>query len=391
MRQAAQKQLLRVNSLLEGGDSKNDSFLSGKLGLIFYYFHLYRVTGESYYNEMGDKLLENVFRDLNSGHPRLIGASFSSGGSGLGYVMNFLNEKNLVAFDVESEFVELDQFLFEMAFHQMEEDFIDYLHGALGVVHYFSERKPSPVIDDYLDRLVGKLFTRVIMKDAGYWFRNYFLKVDEDKESINFGLAHGLSGILLILLKVYHRSSHKEMIKKIVLEGIRFIRKYKMDIDFSNEEYSFFPFIIKTGANEISAPNRLGWCYGDLNEVLLFYRAGKLFDDNELIDVADVIGSMTIMRKDAVSTLVADSNFCHGTSGLAQFYRKIYDDSGLEMYKEAYEYWIGQTIVRLDKDLEDGIYAGKEHDMLDGLIGVAFSLLSYVSDRELDWSRSLLL
>jgi len=45
----------------------------------------------------------------------------------------------------------------------------------------------------------------------------------------------------------------------------------------------------------------------------------------------------------------------------------------------------------LDKELESSFYSGRELDMLEGLIGVAFSLLSYVSEKELNWSKSLLL
>jgi lantibiotic modifying enzyme len=390
MRQTAQKQLDRVNEALMSGVSRNDSFLSGKLGLSFYYYHLFKVTGNIDYSNKAEELLDAVMENLSSGYPKLVGASFGSGGAGLGYIMNFFNKEQLISFEIDKDFEALDEYLFRMAFLQIEEDFIDYLHGALGVVHYFSQREKTVVIDDYLDKLVVKICDRAIKKDGGYWFRNHVLKI-EDKENINFGLSHGLSGILLILLNVYERSSHKEVIERVITEGIRFIRKYKMDIDFSNDEYSFFPFIVRQDAVEITAPNRLGWCYGDLNQVLLFYRAGKLFNDNELIDLADVIGAQTLMRKDLRSTLVVDSGFCHGTSGLAQFYRTIYNERGLSVYKEAYEFWMEQTILMLDKDFREKVYAGKELELLDGLVGVGFALLSYLSEDQLDWSRSLLL
>ena len=390
MRQIVQTQLDRVNAAIEEGSSRDDSFLSGKLGLIFYYFHLYKVTGATDFCNKAEDLLDNVLADLNTDSPKLVGASFGSGGSGLGYVMSFLQQEGFVNFDIDREFADLDEYLFNMALNQMNEDFIDYLHGAIGVMHYFTERKPTPVILDYLDRLILALCSRVVKKDAGYWFRNYLIRTGNE-DYINFGLSHGLSGILLILLNTYERSAHKDLIQKVILEGIRFIRKYKMDIDFSNDEYSFFPTFFKQEATEITAPNRLGWCYGDLNQVLLFYRAGKAFNDRHLIGLADLIGAQTLMRKDPRSTLVVNSNFCHGTSGLAQFYRRLYAERSLPAYKEAYEYWTERTVIYLDKDLESGLYAGKEHELLDGLVGVAFSLLSYISERDLEWSKSLLL
>lgn len=390
MLQIAQKQLDRVNRILESSEGEHDSFLNGKLGLVYYYFHLYVVTKEPRYRDRGRELLDSVFSHLNSGYPRLIGTSFSSGGAGLGYVMNYLGKKGLIEFSIDTEFETFDNFLFNTALQQIEEDFIDYLHGAMGVVHYFSEREGCPIVDQYLDKLIDKICSRAIKSDAGYWFRNYVLKL-EDKENINFGLSHGLSGILLILLNVYERNGNKDMIRKVIMEGIRFIRKYKMDVDFSNDEYSFFPFIVRQGADEITAPNRLGWCYGDLNEVLLFYRAGNLFDDPELIDLADVIGTQTLMRKLPEATLVENSCFCHGAAGLAQFYHQLYQERNLPAYKDGYAYWIEQTLIFLDEDLDNGFYFGKEHDMLNGLIGVAFPLLSFVAGQELEWSKFLLL
>lgn len=390
MRHIVQTQLDRVNAAIERASSRDDSFLNGKLGLIFYYFHLYKVTGRSEYCNKAEDLLDNVMAGLNTESPQLAGTSFGSGGSGLGYVMSFLQQQGFVDFNIDREFADLDEYLFNTALHQINEDFIDYLHGAIGVIHYFTERKPTPVILHYLDQLIGALCSRAVKKDAGYWFRNYLVRTGNE-DYINFGLSHGLSGILLILLNAYVVSVHKDLIRNVVREGIRFIRKYKMDIDYSNDEYSFFPTFFKQEDTEITAPNRLGWCYGDLNHVLLFYRAGKTLGDRQLIDLADLIGAQTLMRRDQRSTLVVDSSFCHGASGLAQFYRQLYAESSLPAYKEAYEYWTEQTLIYLDKDMDNGLYNGKEHQLLDGLLGVAFSLLSYISDRKLEWSRSLLL
>jgi len=390
MRHIIQTQLDKINTAIEGGSSRNDSFLTGKLGLIFYYFHLYKATGSIGYSNKAEDLLDDVMADLHTDSPKLIGASFGAGGSGLGYVMNFLLQAGFVNFDIDREFADLDQYIFNMAMQQVKEDFIDYLYGAIGAIHYFSARNPTPRINDYLDNLILAVCNRAVREDAGYWFRNYLLRTGAE-DYINFGLSHGLSGILLVMLNTYERSSHKPLIRKVVLEGIRFIRKYKMDIDFSRDEYSFFPNFFRQDAAEISGSNRLGWCYGDLNHVLLFYRAGKAFNFPELIQLADLIGTQSIMRKDAVSTLVQDSSFCHGTSGLAQFYRSIYLERPLPSYKLACDYWTEQTVIHLDKDLDSSLYCGKEHELLDGLLGVAFPLLSYLSDSNLEWSKSLLL
>jgi lantibiotic biosynthesis protein len=390
MQLIAEKQLHRIHNILKCRTSKNDAFLGGQLGLVFYYYHLYKVTEDKEYGDSAKEMLRQIFNNLNSGAHRLAGSAFSSGGAGLGYVVNYMSAEGFIPFDIEDKFCELDRQLFNSALSQIKEDYIDFLHGALGVIHYFASRKSTILNNYYLDTLIYKLCERVISSEAGCWFRNYVLKIEE-KQEINFSLSHGLSGILLILENACSKSDHKELIKKVISEGIRFLLRHKMDIDYSNDEYSFFPFIVNQNTDEISAPNQMAWCYGDLNEVLLFYRAGKLLNDPQLTRLADLIGTQSLMRKDERSTMIVDSQFCHGSSGVAHFYKKLYKESNLPLYLDGYEYWIEQTILLLDKELESSFYSGRELDMLEGLIGVAFSLLSYVSEKELNWSKSLLL
>jgi len=164
-----------------------------------------------------------------------------------------------------------------------------------------------------------------------------------------------------------------------------------MDVDFANGEYSFFPYMVKRQSDEIRSSNRLAWGEGDLNEVLLFYRAGALLNDAGLIQLANLIGAQSIMRKEERSTMVADASFSHGASGLAQYYKILYRESKVAFYLEGHTHWIEQTILLLDNDLQQGIYHGKEHNFADGLVGIAFTLLSYISDTEFRWSRSVLL
>jgi len=390
MRLIVQKQVEKIHQVLASGEGRNDGFLGGRLGLCFYYYHGYKVLEEKPLADRAGRLLDEVFDNLNSGNPRLAGSALSNGGAGLGYAINFLEKEGLIEFEVEKEFAGLDKYLFKTALSQIEEDCIDYLHGGMGAVLYFSERKPSVLIQHYLDTLVAKVCGRAVEEEAGTWFRNYMLK-NQDKEDINFSLSHGLTGILLILIKAYERSTHKDLIRQVVANGVRFILRHKMDVDYDGDVYSFFPLIIRHGTKELFAPGRLAWCYGDLNEVLLLYRAGKLLDDKNMLKLADLMGTQTLLRKESKSTLVKDTHFCHGTAGLAQFYKTLFRESQVAAYADGYEYWIEQTVLLLDNDLEKGFYTGKECDYLEGLVGVAFTLLSYISDKELRWSESLLL
>jgi lantibiotic biosynthesis protein len=234
MREIIHDRLNTLHRTLQSIPSIHNTFFSGRLGLLFYYYQAYQATDNSDFQQLGEKLLEEVFEGLNSGNPGLVGTAFSTGGAGLGYVVNALHKQNLITFEVDNEFEDLDKYLFNTALSQIEEDSIDYLHGALGVLHYFTERVQMPVVNDYVNILVEKVCEKAVYTDAGVWFKNHVIKLDE-KGDINFGLAHGLTGILMILINAWPYVKNKDLVKNVVKEGIRFILRHKIDVDFSNE------------------------------------------------------------------------------------------------------------------------------------------------------------
>lgn len=377
--------------MLNLSSSADDTFFKGRLGMIFYYYHLYKATEIPAIKHKTEAMLEQVFDNINAARPSLIGAALGTGGAGFGYIVNFMCREGFLELEVDNEFEELDKYLFNAASGLIETDNIDLLHGALGVIHYFSERTHTATgTNDYLDALIEKICLQAVEEDGGYWFRNHLLKIDA-RQMINFSLSHGLSGILLVLLNAYERSAHKALIEKVVRGGIRFMLKHKIDVDFSRNEYSFFPIVITRNANEIYAANRMAWECGDLNQVLLFYRAARLFSDEALKRQADLIGMQSMMRRDEEATQVTTAGFCNGAAGLAQYCKTLYRETGLEVYQDGYLYWIERTILLLEEDLEKGRYAGKEQELLDGALGIAFVLLSYVSNTDLRWSSALLL
>jgi lantibiotic modifying enzyme len=391
MQQMANAQLCGINTLLDDQYSCNDTLLTGNLGLALYYYNLYKSTRKSRDKGKAEQLLNDVFSHINQDTPTLAGASLSSGAAGLGYLLNEITRDGLIDLDFANEIGELDQYLCDSAEKLIQEDNFDYLHGAPGIVNYFVERsqtrgEQSP----YLDFLVDKICACVEEDECGYWFSGC-VEGTNGQKVVNFSLSHGLCGILLVLINAYPHSIHKAKLEKTVINVIQFILKHKMDVEFSRNQYSFFPFFAIQGATEISAPNRLGWCYGDLNEVLLFYRAGKWLGDKNLINLADLIGMQSVMRKSAEATLVSGASFCHGAAGLAQFYRTLYRERPLDAYKDGYEYWLDQTVHLLEEDRERNAYAGKEHEVMEGLVGVGLTLLSYVSDQDLKWSKLFLL
>jgi lantibiotic biosynthesis protein len=320
----------------------------------------------------------------------LIKYSFGSGGAGLGWMLSFLESRKFIDVDLVVELGELDHYLFEEAISHLSANSVDYLHGALGVLHYFTMRMQDEQVKQYADIIITQLNDKAVYDAKGMRLYNYFSGQEQPGE-YNLGLAHGLSGILLILINAFDHSDHKKLIRHMVSEGLRYILHYRKDVDFANGVYNYFPLSVYENSEKLSESNRLGWCYGDLNQVLLLNRAGQLLNQENYTRLAQLIGLQSLLRKDAASTMTSDSHFCHGSSGLAQIYRVLHQLTGHEAYRLGHEYWIEQTLLYVEKELLNGTYAGKETSFLEGLVGVALTLLSYVSGKELQWSRCLLL
>lgn len=208
---------------------------------------------------------------------------------------------------------------------------------------------------------------------------------------IDLSLAHGLSGFLLLILKAWPVLEKKEEAKKIINEGIRFISAQKLPIRFPEVEFSLYASAFKEGDKEIKRFNRMGWCYGDLNFVLLLHRAADVLNFNEYSELAVQIGEKTVLRKDEKSTMVNDSHFCHGSSGLFVMYQTLFRETGLSMYSDAMNYWFDQTVMFASLDLEKNNYKDRSISLLEGWTGVALSLFSKFDIEHSAWQEIFLL
>jgi len=390
MSQIAQEKILKINKILAKSQCVHHGLLGGSLGLLYYYYHAAKVFNDGSLNQKAEALLIEVFDDINNNKGHLIGSLYSSGGAGLGFTIDYLQKYKFIDFDIESEFIDLDKYLFDEAIIQIKKDNIDYLHGAMGVFHYFSSREQTPKVSEYLNTISLVICNKAIHANEGIYFCNTGLE-RLTKNDVDLGLAHGLCGILLLLINAWPFLSNKPQVETIINLGVQYIIKHELPVNFPQEEFSFFSFELKLATNEISRVNRLAWCYGDLNQVLLLYRAGKLLGNSEYTAIADRIGLQQIHRKSINSTLSTDAHFCHGSAGLAQFYKCLYNETLNYSYYKAYEFWIEETLSLIDKEIENNNYSTNPVSLLEGWPGIALVLLDYIAIEKTPWAKAFLL
>jgi lantibiotic biosynthesis protein len=393
LKEKAHQKIEIINNVLNKHAAYHHGFLGGSLGLLYYYFNAYKALHTPDLLQKAEDLLAIVFEDINETGKGLAGVSLSNGAAGFAFTMNYLQQEGLIDFDVDTELVEMDEFLFNSATELLRKEEIDYLHGALGVLFYFTNRiKPPKKIQAYINSLVEQVCSLAISDKNGIWFKNFSIERLKNNETADLGLAHGLCGILLILMKALPFVNDAKLLKKIIRSGISFILSNQLPDVSGEEEFSLFAASVNTSTNNVLSLNRLAWCYGDINETLLLYRAGNLFLDASYTTKADSVGFKTIERNTAEATLCTDSHFCHGTAGLAQFYFALYNESGHYSYYKAYEYWIEKTIALIDTEIETNAYASNPVGLLEGWSGVALVLTEYVNDGVvMNWPKAFLL
>jgi lantibiotic modifying enzyme len=392
MKEIATRTFLMLHKIIERHQPQNDSLLGGRLGLALYYQALYDSFDKPAHAEKATALLGEVFSNLTKNSMQLFGNAFGGGGAGLGYVVAQFYTAGFIEANPEVDLEMLDKYLYNTSLEQiLQHDKIDFLHGATGTIHYFTRRMPDKKAEEYLINLITALCNKAVTEEKGIWFKNQVSERIENVE-INFSLSHGLCGFLLILINAYQAGIKLDCIKETVSRGILFILSFQQDINIPKKKWSFFPS--KANAEDLSdfkILQRLAWCYGDFGPILLLYKAATIIDKPEWTEKANLFGTFTIMRKDAEATLATQSLFCHGTAGIAQVYDTFYKLSGISRYKEAQEYWVGQTIEMLPQELEKAVYQGKESDLVEGLVGINLVLLSFISTKPLSWSKAFLL
>ena len=125
---------------------------------------------------------------------------------------------------------------------------------------------------------------------------------------------------------------------------------------------------------------------------LVLARAGRLFENDDWLEAATGMAQTLSQRLTVEYNLVQnDAHFCHGAAGVAQCFRALHRHLPTDELWVAYQTWIDITLNQMDDDLENGIYVGKEIGLLEGMVGVALTLLSAISEDDLRWDKALLL
>ena len=370
----------------------NSTLLDGKAGIVLLFAYLSKLFPEKNYSETTFSFLDELSDSLSNDE---LDHSMSGGVAGIAFAFQHLRNIGVLDKNDDLNLAEMDEFINIGIDRDFKTGNWDPLHGIVGLGIYFLERHKETGEKKFLEKIVDCLIKmRTDVEGYKVWITAGYGKYNND--NYNFGMAHGMPGILSFLAQVYARGMKQQEIEEMISSCLPFLLQHEYGDD---EEYCF-PTSIDVEKNDADQKpgSRLAWCYGDLCIANALVHCGSALQNHQLKTQGINIAIKTTKR-DFESTGCMDAPFCHGTTGLVHQYLRFYKLTGNEVFKFAAENWLRLTLEKYYTQNEGvGGYFSRGHNeetnqfeytlkygLLEGSAGIALVWLSYLYDMNPDW------
>lgn len=371
-------------------DSEVIGLFTGKAGVaLFYFYYAKLINSEKYYNHA-----INLFSEVFEYVENFTDVEYCHGLTGIGWAFEHLIGNNFIEADSDDSLKELDKLAYKLMIKLVQKPKYEFLYGSTGIVHYFLNRTPSKEIDEYLSDYIFELDKLAVVSNSGEIYWKSLVDKDRRITGADFGIAHGMSGLLAILSRIYNKGIFVDKTQHLLNGGLKYFLKHKYD---NIDCISNFPNYI---SENISANNsRMAWCYGDPGIGITLLQISYILKDSSLENVAINVLKHSAQRKELKRNGVITPGFCHGSSGLTHIYNRLYNYTNIIEFSQSAGYWLNET---LKMSVEGSCFAGFEnvmedndfnsyYSMLNGLPGIGLVLISCISDIEPKWDNALLL
>ena len=377
-------------------DLDETGLLGGKAGILLLFAYLSKLFPEKEYLNNTLQWLDELSDALANDE---LDYNMSGGVAGIAFAFQHLRNMGLLDKNDDLNLSELDAFIDLGIDNDFTNGNWDPLHGMTGLGIYFLERNTETGEKKYLEKIVDHLAAmRTPVGEYKVWITPGYEKISND--NYNFGMAHGMPGVLSFLAQVYARGIKQNEIEKMISSCLPFLLQH----EFDDAVYCFPTAIDVVPKENTDTPySRHAWCYGDLCIANALIHCGKTLYRNHPMAIGWKNKGIEIALKTTHRTFenagCTDAPFCHGTLGLVHQYNRLYKLTGNEVFKYASENWLRITQEQFYKPGEGagGYYFrthNKEKDifemtasygLLEGSAGIALVYLSCLYDIKPDW------
>lgn len=275
-----------------------------------------------------------------------------------------------------------------------EQNGFELIQGMSGVLKYYldSDNDHNEIIDKIVLLFVQHLKPKMIMgypTPVCHYYPSVYEKKYMTEEApngcVNYSVSHGMGGPLTILSLAYKGTSNTEKVMKIIDSIIDEYMKsyyYVDNIIYWPGRITFEQYIGKEKCSY--GKSRMSWCYGSIGILNSLYIAAKEKSDKELKEFC-VNELKKIASMDVKDYLLASPIVCHGLSGVALIFKKIFQ----ETQDKVFYYKMLEILEKLIhnfayRDIENvnltGMNEIKEYDYLEGYTGILQTIYSVITD-----------
>ncbi|PSK94705.1 lanthionine synthetase C family protein [Taibaiella chishuiensis] len=390
------QKLQQIRQVLDGQlEIELPSLFSGLGGIILFYGYLYKCTGDE---AAGARMYSLIDRMIEVTEQIEVDDSFSHGITGIAWCLQHLVNAGMLDPAYEENIRDFDELIFEAVRENMSLFRYDYFVGMIGKGRYFLERYASDKsVKSYLDQLIEILFSFRENHDQGILWQDYygFKREHAEKRVTTLGMAHGLSSILAFL----SLAQQAGVLAPERAADIQRLASYIRSCRTQTDGIDFYPYHMVNDERESEHITRMAWCHGDPGVTLSLMMAALQTGDQQLYNDTLSYGLELCTRQDQEVFALFDAGLCHGTSGLAQIFKRMHLHTGDATFLEASNYWQEET---LKMGVFDEGFAGfrvhtgevpiewtRSQGFLVGISGIGLSLISSLYN-DSGWDRALL-
>jgi lantibiotic biosynthesis protein len=374
------------------------SLPGGTAGLALLHMYLDQAIEGRGYDDAAANLLEASFAGMAA--LRSVWGLYS-GPLGIGFAVQHLS--GMFESEGDDPLDELDVWALELLrrpLEQMRE--YDLVGGWVGVGVYALERLPRRRAKELLTGVIERLVALAEPGRTSFAWHHANELLPPIQQSAypegwyNLGMAHGMPGIVALLGEAIRAGVEAVRCREILERLIPWMLEQRVDGSIR------FPTLVGgRGA-------RAAWCYGDPGVAIALLGAGLAAENAEWRGLAIELAKDVAVRPDAVSG-VDDAMLCHGASGLAHLFNRMFQATRETIFADAARRWVQKTLAmqvpgtgiagfRTFEPKTPGDAHAREDEecwkptpgILTGAAGVALVLVAASCHVEPCWDRMLL-
>ncbi|MEY8758521.1 lanthionine synthetase LanC family protein [Chryseobacterium tongliaoense] len=328
-----------------------------------------------------EKLFNICIEKINAGYEM---PTYCDGINGFMWTLLFLQNNNFLENSENGILDILDKYIGEWVEVTIQKNNFDFLHGSAGYLSYFINRIKHVEGNQKKDiEALIKLFIKGLSSRIKEITDYRLLKTDQDfKNRTYLGLAHGISGIILILSKL-------SLIHPFKNESLALLKNYTSFLtdtqNISQNKVSYFPSWLTQSTNIHNTQSALSWCAGDLGIGIALLNTAQNIHDISIKNQAIEILEHSAKRITKEQSFLESPGMCHGFFGAYKIFSRAYSLTGEKIFSTAKEYWLKKGLESINNNIPSDL------SILNGQAGIGLALIDAYTDIDHNWGECLLI